>query len=103
MMLKSHRPFQKATACDSYYKMYLVDKKEYWKFHFEDYKTQKFTRQVIKLMNKMFKYNPEVRCTLKEVKKSKWYNGPVPSREAVIQEMTFRINSESTLDASETD
>lgn len=103
MMLKSHRPFQKATICDSYYKMYLVAKREYWKFHFEDYKTQKFTKQAIKLMNKMFKYNPEDRCTLSEVKKSKWYNGPMPSRQDVIEEMTFRINSKATINETETD
>jgi len=55
------------------------DNAEFWRKHCEiQEKPDSFYDKSFRdLFNAMTKYNPEDRITLKEIKQSKWYNGPV--------------------------
>jgi serine/threonine protein kinase len=52
---------------------------EFWKKHIEiqEKKDSFFDKDFRELFNAMIKYNPEERISLKEIKQSKWYNGPI--------------------------
>jgi len=52
---------------------------EFWSKHAEiqDKKPSFFDNDFKELFNAMTKFNPEDRMSLKEIKQSKWYNGPV--------------------------
>jgi len=54
----------------------------FWKKHCEiqERKESFFDKNFKELFNAMVKSNPEERITLKEIKESKWYNGPVYSQ-----------------------
>ena len=55
------------------------DNAEFWRKHCEiQEKSESFYDKSFRdLFNAMVKFNPEDRMTIKEVKQSKWYNGPV--------------------------
>jgi len=55
------------------------DNAEFWRKHCEiQEKSESFyDKSFRELFNAMVKFNPEERLTLKEIKQSKWYNGPV--------------------------
>jgi serine/threonine protein kinase len=44
MMIKSNKPFQRATFDDNYFKLYISDKKKFWNFHFNNYETNRDTK-----------------------------------------------------------
>jgi len=52
---------------------------EFWKKQIEiqGKKDSFFDKDFRELFNAMIKYNPEERISLKEIKQSKWYNGPI--------------------------
>jgi len=52
---------------------------EFWRKHGEiqEKEASFFDKDFKELFNGMVKHNPEDRMTLKEIKQSKWYNGPV--------------------------
>jgi serine/threonine protein kinase len=54
---------------------------EFWRKHCEiqERESSFYDRDFKELFNSMVKYNPDERCTLEDIKKSKWYNGPVYS------------------------
>jgi len=55
------------------------DNAEFWRKHCEiQEKSESFyDKSFRELFNAMVKFNPDERITLKEIKQSKWYNGPV--------------------------
>lgn len=55
------------------------DNAEFWRKHCEiQEKNESFyDKSFRELFNAMVKFNPDERITLKEIKQSKWYNGPV--------------------------
>jgi serine/threonine protein kinase len=93
MMIKAHQPFIEATRYDEYFRVYMTEPKEFWKFHFKKGKKYGHSKSLIKLLNKLFKVDPKSRMTLSEMRKNEWFDGPVPSRAEVIEEMTSRMKS----------
>jgi len=55
------------------------DNAEFWRKHCEiQEKSESFyDKSFRELFNSMVKFNPDERITLKEIKQSKWYNGPI--------------------------
>lgn len=55
------------------------DNAEFWRKHCEiQEKSESFyDKSFRELFNAMVKFNPEDRLTIKEIKQSKWYNGPI--------------------------
>jgi len=60
-------------------KLMYSDNEKFWKKHMEIQEKNEafFDMDFKELFNAMTKFNPEDRMTLREIKKTKWYNGPV--------------------------
>lgn len=67
---------------------------EFWKKHCEiQERTSTFYEKEFKdLFNAMVKSNPEERISIQEVKKSKWYNGPVYTQPELEKKMKKILN-----------
>lgn len=60
------------------YSEFLSKNERFWKKMETLTKTQgRFSPSLKELLNGMWAFNPDDRLTLKEIKKSRWYNGPV--------------------------
>ena len=68
---------------------------DFWRIHCEiQDKTASFYDQSFReLFNGMVKANPSQRLTIKQIKKSKWYNGPVYSNSKLQKMMSEILNS----------
>jgi len=55
------------------------NKAEFWMKHcqIQERKPSFFDRDFKELFNNMIKFNPQDRWTLRDIKKSRWYNGPI--------------------------
>jgi len=55
------------------------DNDEFWNKHceIEDRPKSFYEKEFKELFNAMVRHNPEERLTLKEIKQTKWYNGPI--------------------------
>lgn len=91
MMIKAHQPFIEANRTDEYFKVLMMDPKEFWKFHFKNGKRYGHSKSLIKLLDKLIKINPKSRISISNIKKNEWYNQPIPSHEEVVEEMKFRM------------
>ncbi len=65
------------------YQLLTQNNKEFWKKHAEIQKVSplEFSSEFKMLVNGMLKQDPEQRLTLREIKNSRWYNGPVFSKQ----------------------
>jgi serine/threonine protein kinase len=67
---------------------------EFWRKHCEiqEKKNSFYDKEFKELFNSMVKYNPDERITIKEIKKSKWYNGKVYSPNELQKKMKQILN-----------
>jgi len=91
-MMTRHPPFQAATPIDQHYKMIGCGYQEaFWKAHRNALKDPNFFSEDFKfLFESMVAYDPMDRLSIAEIKESEWYNGPVPSHECYMQQMSNR-------------
>lgn len=61
------------------YNLLQANPKDFWKIHclLQKKEPSYFDDDFKTLFSEMTKHNPENRATIKEIKKSKWYNGPI--------------------------
>lgn len=73
------------------YEAYLNDKASFWK-HKALLKNDKnfFSVDFIKLINGLLEKNPKDRFTIKDIKESKWYNGPILNELRLKSEMQLK-------------
>jgi len=76
------------------YKGYCKDKKAFWKSKAEQKRDSKFfSADFIELVNGMLNPDVKKRLTIKDIKKSKWFKGPVLSAEDFRRAMKLKIVS----------
>jgi len=79
-------PFKEAKRSDPWYRNFIVGTiDKFWGFHLQN---KKFSSSLMTLLTEMLSENN--RYTLEDIKKSKWYNEEVATREEVIEEMLER-------------
>lgn len=93
IMLTGMPPFQMAHPKDNLYKYACLNRMDqFWKFHFQHQEGGKsfFSKSFIDLINWIFNFDHTVRPSLSEIKEHEWYNGPVPSKDEIIEEFAKR-------------
>jgi len=76
------------------YKGYCKDKKAFWKSKAEQKRNSKFfSAEFIELVNGMINPDVKKRLTIKDIKKSKWFKGPILSPEEFRHAMKLKIVS----------
>jgi len=70
------------------------DSQKFWKMHCEinDKPSSFFDDDFKALFSIMTKFNPQERASIAEIKKSKWYNGPIYSKEELKSIMKKKIH-----------
>lgn len=91
-MIKAAPAFNIAKSTDPHYNLLVQNPKMFWKVHFRKIKDYTPSDEIVDLISKMLDYDSDRRITLDGIKESEWYNGPVPTQEEVILEMTARRN-----------
>lgn len=85
-------PFPEAQPNDPYYKMIVANKLDiFWMAHSRSKPAGFFSLEFKDLISAMFSYDPAKRPTIEQIKSHPWYNGPVPTEEAVRLEMSQRF------------
>jgi len=75
------------------YTNFVKNNSGFWKTRAELKRDKKFfCKDFIELINGMVHKNPSKRFTIKEVKNSKWYKGPVLNNEVLKAEMRVRLD-----------
>ena len=101
IMISGTPAFSSAEKQEFYYKL-IVNKRfdHFWRFHTKGKPTGAafFSDAFKDLMQKMFAYEPAERLTTNELKLHPWYNGEIPSKVEVLQELKKRkdINDEES-------
>lgn len=87
ILLTQHPPFVRAEPDDKYYKKIINGNwDEFWEIHSDENLSELF----MDMFSKMVKVKPSERLSLDEVKKHKWYTGPVPKSEEIVRKFTQR-------------
>lgn len=74
------------------YTSFMTENKTFWeKRAYKLGNTSMFSQEFKELINGMLEYNVEKRFTLEDIKKSKWYNGPILVGKDLKQEVKFRL------------
>lgn len=85
-------PFPEAQPNDPYYKMIVANKLDiFWMAHSRSKPAGFFSLEFKDLISAMFSYDPAKRPTIEQIKAHPWYNGPIPTEEAVRMEMNQRF------------
>jgi serine/threonine protein kinase len=90
IMLKAAPAFNEARLTDTHYKLLISKPALFWKVHFKKFGNEQPSEEIKELITKMLEFDPEQRITLENIKNCDWYNGPVPSKEDIIAELTLR-------------
>ena len=93
IMVTQMPPFQMAHPKDGLYKYACLNRMDqFWKYHFQYHETGKdfFSSSFIDLINWIFNFDHTVRPSLAEIKAHEWYNGPVATKEEILEEFTKR-------------
>jgi len=79
------------------YSCFQKDNKGFWKTRAELKRDKKyFCKDFIELINGMVHKSPSKRFTIKDVKNSKWYKGPILNMKILKAEMTIRLDYMTT-------
>lgn len=71
-----------------HYSTFVKDKNLFWQSKANTMENKNvFSGELIELLNGMFEYDVEKRFKIEEVKKSKWFNGPIMSEDELIVHM----------------
>lgn len=90
IMIKAAPAFCVAKPADKHYQLFVSNNKMFWKVHFRRFKDYTPSEELVELISRMMDYDADRRITLEEIKQSKWYNLPLPTKEEVVAEMTSR-------------
>ncbi len=75
------------------YAFFNKNKSAFWKARAEVKNNKEFfCKEFIELVNQMVNKNPNKRPSIKDIKNSKWYKGPVLGQEALKAEIQLRIS-----------
>ena len=89
IMVKGAPPFEEAKANNPHYKIFWGNPPIFWKIHTKRDKTL-FSVELMELLTTLFDYDSERRITIKQIKESAWYNGPLPTEEQLSEEIAIR-------------
>jgi len=89
-MVAQRPPFKKADRRDALFKMFCQDNDGYWKKVSTNRPADTFSSYFKGLINGMLELDPAKRFTMVDVKAHPWFNEPIPSLEAVQQEIISR-------------
>src|SRR5438105_8604140 len=93
IMVAGTPPFNAAKSDEYYYKfIYNNDWNRFWPYHYQSKPSKHnfFSDSFKDLIQSMFAFDPSKRLPLAAIKEHPWYTGPVPSYEAVVEEMKVR-------------
>ena len=82
-------PFDKATSDDYNYKLFVAKNEKYWNIYGKRLR-RKFSSEFKTLINDMLSYDPKKRPSLSQIKKYDWYQGSLPIKEQVVEELSMR-------------
>lgn len=74
------------------YQCFVKENTYFWKMkaYLKKYKAF-FSQDLIDLLNGMLHENPVKRFTIKEIKESRWFKGPVLNEKALVREMIYKL------------
>ena len=90
IMVAGHPPFFSAQGLDPRFTTFVKDNKLYWEAVSLKKPKNTFSPDFIELVNRLLDPDPAKRPSLAEIKKSQWYLGPLPSPEALANELRRR-------------
>mmetsp|Transcript_2078 Transcript_2078/g.2630 ORF Transcript_2078/g.2630 Transcript_2078/m.2630 type:complete len:216 (-) Transcript_2078:143-790(-) len=87
ILLTQHPPFIRADPNDKYYKkIFRGEWDKFWSIH-ED---ENLSASFIDLFTRMVSFKPSERLSLEEVKRHKWYRGPVATKADLVKTFNER-------------
>lgn len=90
IMTAQHPPFRKASHRDSFYKLFCQHNDLFWNKMTHGKPVTTFPPELRELINGLLASDPTKRPSIDDIKKSKWYNGPVATLEEVNKEFAIR-------------
>ena len=92
VMVAQHQPFGQANEDDKFYKCFYRNRTDvFWKTMCKRQgRDDAFTSDFMDLMNCMLQPDPVHRPSIYEIKRHKWFEGPIPSEKDVISQFMQR-------------